>query len=365
MVLHFDGKTVEEITDSRKLKNERIAVVVTGPDLEGEQVLGVVVASSSKGKDQEKAVYELLQEWEVTERVVALCCDTTASNTGKWNGACVRLQKTLKSTMLNLLCNHHTFELHVKTVAAAVSPRVSTSPKELLFGRLQAHWNSLLDEGIDYDNLSILPVTDLTVDLQERADEVKQFLHEVLSKNVFQRGEYRQLAQLILIFLGGSVQSFKFGTPGAFHRARFMSQALYYLKWALLMNQVGHLLTLEEEVEVQKMSKFIALFFGEWWLQSPLAASAPSNCLKAIVQMRDYEKTDSVVSLACLESLSRHSTYLSEPLVVFAMADPMLSFQERKQIAARIVSFKKRSQVSLQINKMSLRLTVLGGSLKT
>ena len=28
VVLHFDGKSVEEITDSRKLKNERIAVYI-------------------------------------------------------------------------------------------------------------------------------------------------------------------------------------------------------------------------------------------------------------------------------------------------------------------------------------------------
>ena len=342
VVLHFDGKSVEEITDSRKLTNERIAVVITGPELEGEQVLGVVVAPSSKGSDQERAIIALLQEWEVTERIVALCCDTTASNTGQWRGACVLLQETLGRSLLNTLCNHHIPELHIKTVAAAVSQRGSKGPKELLFGRLQSNWNKILDTGINYDDLSVLTESQLSEDLLERAEEVKVFAEEVLSNETFQRGEYRQLVQLIYVYLGGHISSFKFATPGAYHRARFMSQALYYLKWALLMKQFGHLLSAEEALEVQEMAKFIALFYGQWWLESPMAASAPANCLKAFDQMFKYERENPVVAKACLDSLNRHTTYISPPLVVFALADQNLSYQERSEIAEKLVSFEKK-----------------------
>ena len=344
LVLHFDGKTVEEVTGNRKLKNERIAVVITAPGLEEEQVLGVVIAPSSSGSDQEKVIIPVLQEWGVIQRIIALCCDTTSSNTGKWIGACMLLQKVLGKALLNLLCNHHTFELHIKSVAKAVSARKSKSPKETLFEKLQKNWNSILDQGINYTTLNKLAHSKLAQDLTDRAKEVLEFTEEVLEENVFKRGEYKQLAQLIHMFLGGNVDNFHFATPGAFHRARFMSQALYYLKWALLLKQIGHLLTQREKKEVQEMAKFIALFYGQWWLQSPLASSAPSNCLKAIAQMRQYERVNPVAATACLESLNRHTGYLSEQLVVLAIADRNLNNSEKNDIARKLVTFKKKEE---------------------
>ncbi len=38
------------------------------------------------GESQAQAVYDVLLDWNMTEKLEALCCDTTASNTGRFNG---------------------------------------------------------------------------------------------------------------------------------------------------------------------------------------------------------------------------------------------------------------------------------------
>jgi hypothetical protein len=42
--------------------------------------------------------------------------DTTSSNTGEYNGACVLLEERLNKKLLYLACRHHRLELIVKSV---------------------------------------------------------------------------------------------------------------------------------------------------------------------------------------------------------------------------------------------------------
>lgn len=42
-----------------------------------------------------------------------MCFDTTASNTGNQNGACVLLEDKLNRKLLHLACRHHILELLV------------------------------------------------------------------------------------------------------------------------------------------------------------------------------------------------------------------------------------------------------------
>lgn len=45
------------------------------------------------GKMIAEAIYDLLNEWNLSNRVQFMCFDTTASNTGLKSGACVLLEK--------------------------------------------------------------------------------------------------------------------------------------------------------------------------------------------------------------------------------------------------------------------------------
>lgn len=82
---------------------------------EWHQLLGVPALDKGTGEGQAKAVYELLKEWDMSEDVCAMVSDTTASNIGEVNGACILLERLLGRDLLYLACRHHVFELLLKT----------------------------------------------------------------------------------------------------------------------------------------------------------------------------------------------------------------------------------------------------------
>ncbi|CAH0563126.1 unnamed protein product [Brassicogethes aeneus] len=78
LTLHWDGKLLPEMTGSTKV--ERLPVIITGLDCE--QLLGVPKLNESTGLHQSEVIFELLQEWDITNKIGALCFDTTSVNTG-------------------------------------------------------------------------------------------------------------------------------------------------------------------------------------------------------------------------------------------------------------------------------------------
>jgi len=69
-------------------------VVATAPGIE--QLLGVPTTES----EVSAAVYEILLEWSLENKIQAMVVDTTASNTGRLNGACILLEKKLERQLL-------------------------------------------------------------------------------------------------------------------------------------------------------------------------------------------------------------------------------------------------------------------------
>ena len=99
-VVHFDGKNVEELTNNVVTKNERMAVLVSSPDLEYPQLLGVPAIPTGSGADQEATLAELIESWGIKDHLVGMGFDTTASNTGTWSGACILFEKSLGHLIL-------------------------------------------------------------------------------------------------------------------------------------------------------------------------------------------------------------------------------------------------------------------------
>ena len=58
-----------------------------------EPLLGVSKLASGTGEAQAAAVVSCLIDWDVLDRVVALCFDTTVSNTDVNSDACTLIQK--------------------------------------------------------------------------------------------------------------------------------------------------------------------------------------------------------------------------------------------------------------------------------
>jgi len=78
LVVHWDGKIMADTTNKEDLKSkvDRLSVVVTGRELEKASVWH----RNSSGKCNTPAT--------VTSDVVAMCFDTTSTNTGTVKGAC-------------------------------------------------------------------------------------------------------------------------------------------------------------------------------------------------------------------------------------------------------------------------------------
>ncbi|CAH0551185.1 unnamed protein product [Brassicogethes aeneus] len=82
-------------------------------------------------------------EWGLSDTVQALCCGTTASNTGRISGACVLLKQMLGKDLLYLLYRHHIYELVLRGVFEARIPHVTSSPDIPLFKNFKKNWCSL------------------------------------------------------------------------------------------------------------------------------------------------------------------------------------------------------------------------------
>lgn len=98
VVIHWDSKILTDITGKSNI--DRLPVVATDPGIE--QLLGVPSLTSCTGSEVSSAVYDILLEWSLEDKIQAMVVDTTASNTGQLNGACILLEQKLDRQLLLL-----------------------------------------------------------------------------------------------------------------------------------------------------------------------------------------------------------------------------------------------------------------------
>lgn len=90
VTVHWDGKLLPAL-DARKCKEERLPIVISYGDKE--QLIAVPKLDYSTGSEQAQAVWNAVTDWNLEDKVQILCCDTTASNTDRINGACMLLEQ--------------------------------------------------------------------------------------------------------------------------------------------------------------------------------------------------------------------------------------------------------------------------------
>lgn len=185
VTVHWDGKLLPALTGKHLI--DRLPIIVTGKDIE--QLLGIPELSAGTGVDQASAVHQALEDWGLTDKVQALCCDTTASNTGRLRGACVLLEQLLERDLLYSSCRHHIFEIILKSVFdEKIGP--TSGPVILLFKRFQQQWSK-----IDTKNFSP-GMHDARVNgkLNDKAGEILSFAMERLGEHHDQE-DYRVLLE--------------------------------------------------------------------------------------------------------------------------------------------------------------------------
>lgn len=142
LTIHWDGKIFSALTSKNKV--DRLAVLVSGEGVS--KLLGVPAITSGTGESQANAVYKLIEDWGLINRITSMCFDTTASNTGLDRGACSKLEEKLGRKLYPFACRHHILEL----LPAAVFNLLfgaSSGPNIKLFQKFSSVWDTL-----DHDN---------------------------------------------------------------------------------------------------------------------------------------------------------------------------------------------------------------------
>jgi len=99
-------------------------------------LLGIVKIPYGPGLAQANATFQLLNMWEVAVDIVGMCLDTTASNTGFKNGACVLLEQQMERYLLYFACRHHMHEVIIAEIHSVLF-RPSSGPNIALFESFQ------------------------------------------------------------------------------------------------------------------------------------------------------------------------------------------------------------------------------------
>ena len=95
-------------------------------------MLCVTKTEDCTGKVEADAVKEAINNWGLSEGIIACCFDITSSNTGINSGSCVLLQQLLNRQLLWSSCRHHIPELILKAAFQSLFGK-TTSPVETLF----------------------------------------------------------------------------------------------------------------------------------------------------------------------------------------------------------------------------------------
>ncbi|XP_044592200.1 ABC transporter G family member 7-like [Cotesia glomerata] len=136
-VLHFDGKLLSDITGIEQVNRLPIILSSSGKF----QLLGIPKLESGTGQNQASAIITTVKQWNInTDNIKALCSDTTASNTGIRNGACVLVEKALNRQLLYLPCRHHIFEIVLRSAFEIYWP-ASSGPNVPIYQRFKKKWD--------------------------------------------------------------------------------------------------------------------------------------------------------------------------------------------------------------------------------
>ena len=217
LVLHWDGKLPPALTGVEKV--DRLAIIVA---FQGkEQLLGVPEIQTSLGEEQAMASYQAMEKWGLTDKIQAICCDTTASNIARVNGVCTNLEKLFNRDLLYLPCRHHIFELVLRNCFESLMGATS-APDMALFKRFREAWTKL-DKNVYITGSNEVP------------DDVRSTIvgsvEHYLSTQKQERDDFRELLELTMIFLGVIPKNgISFRISGAVSHARWMAKAIYAFK---------------------------------------------------------------------------------------------------------------------------------------
>ena len=327
LVVHWDGKSISDKTTRER--KERLPILVSNGNVD--KLLESTPLANTKGITQAQAVYDALICWGLSEKVKALCCDTTASNLGCHKGAATLLEKMLDTDLLYFACRHHMLELILKGVFFLKFPH-TTGPKVEMFKRFRDKTWSTLDLSKYKNGLEDIQIHNT---LSEQVDNLDSWIKNLLKHDMI-RDDYKELLLLSRIFLGKiDPNEVKFYKPGAEHHARFMGKAIYVLKFYLFRDSLN--LSHADRESFLDISLFIVFVYIKFWYTALFALSAPNNDLMLIKTLCKYEDVNKQISEVALSKLKNHLWYLCPETSVLSLFDSQVSEETKKKMVEKLI----------------------------
>ena len=243
----------------------------------------------------------------------------------------------MKHAILELECRKHVHELHVSHANKAVFGPTK-GPQKSHYKRFKDIWSTVQ---LDKDNMCLFDWEEFS-GMQFLVDKAKDSLTWAqwhLENGTFPRDDYRELNELIVVYLGGAVPGgFRPKRKGAMHDARFMADSIYLLSMELFSKEFTMDTTLTNKVH--KMAIFIAVWHAPNFLKCAQAASAPANDLQLFYDMMKLSEVKdpelSRIGYHVTESVQRHTSYLKPSQVIFALFDETSSPADRQKLASAL-----------------------------
>ena len=325
LVVHFDGKKMETTTGGAG-REERVAVAVTGPGLEGEKLLTVSHVGRGTGEMVSRAADEALTQWGCREDVSAMSFDTTAANTGLKNGACVLLEQKLGHRLLWLPCRHHILEVVCGDVFKMLFGATS-GPSPKIFTDFRTRWPFVNQQ-------DFRPCNNPKVDAW-KARAVDFCLRALQDGRSMPRDDYREYLQLCVLFLGGlPPRGATFRAPGADHHARWMSKAIYALKIFLFRHQLQ--LCPRDLKSVEEFATFAALVYVQPWTEAPLPNEALMNDLWLINRLQAFSEYWPSTADTALKAIGRHLWYTAPELAPLSLFSDRLELDQKRLMVDKL-----------------------------
>lgn len=321
VTVHWDGKLLPSLTGKEQV--ERLPVIITYE--QSEKLLGVPKISKSSGRQQALAVFDLLEEWDLSTRVQAICCDTTASNMGRFQGACVLLEQMIERDLLYFPCRHHIYEIVLKSVFENKIAK-SSGPEVTIFKGFQKAWPK-----IDQTNFQS-SINDQYV--REKLQDVELTLEFCLNtlKEKHPRDDYKEFLEVMITFLGGTRPGGNsFRMPGAFHQARWMAKAIYVLKIYLFREQ--YVLSSNDMLGIKDLCIFLANLYIQPWFNAPIPEVAPRQDFEFLKKLYKYKDVDENISSVGLQKFSGHLWYLTPECAALSFFDKAICPETKRRMA--------------------------------
>lgn len=328
LTLHYDTKLLKQRMNNTREELDRLALVVSNYQLGKPQLLALPGLQGGTAIEQVTETVKVIKSCHLENHIASLVYDTTAVNTGRHGGTVRLLQDLLDKRLLCAPCRRHVAELLGKFSTTAATGQQSSSPGESRFNKFRAAWPEI-SQAIDYDNLdNVLLKFDWNrwegTDVARVARETLEELLKMERNDTFKRGDYKHFVKFCLLFLGvklGPNSKYRFPDLAKVSNARFLQRGLFFLLIFMLsfLPEVRALFTEEELFENERLAMTSALYYGPYFLTSPVACQAARNDIRLVKNLWGLRMYEEKIADQLLAVMDRHSDYLGFVHFLFLM----------------------------------------------